>query len=60
MDNGLIYLNDVGPSHLAALQVFDTFGSGIQINWSKSIFFPIDDQAIWLGFPSQLDWVEEF
>lgn len=61
-DDALLYLNDAGPSLLAVLQIFDRFGSfsGIKMNWSKSIFFPIDDRAAALGSSIPLGWVEEF
>lgn len=38
---------------LATLQIFDTFGafSGIKINWSTSILFPIDRDATTNGRP---------
>lgn len=46
-DDALLYLNDAGLSLSAALKLFDTFGtfSGLRINWSKSIIFPIEDGA---------------
>lgn len=58
-DDALLYLEVVGPSLLAALHIFNTFFSfsGIQINWSKSIFF---DQTVSLGSLSPLQWVDEF
>lgn len=45
-DDALLYLNDAGPSLVAALEIFDKFGnfSGIRINWSKSVLFPLDNQ----------------
>lgn len=62
VDDALLYLKDAGPSLLAALRIFDEFGlfSGIKINWSKSILFPVDDRAVSLGSPTPLRWVEEF
>lgn len=57
-----IYLNDTGPSFQAALKLFKTFGDfpGICINWSKSVLFPLDDQASAFASPSPLRWVTEF
>lgn len=61
-DDALLYLNDAGPSLLAALCIFDTFGrySGIKINWAKSILFPLDEGAIHGAASTPLRWVEEF
>lgn len=61
-DDAQLYLNDAGPSLLAALRIFDTFCSFsvIRINWSKSSFFPIDDWAVSWGSLSPLQWVDEF
>lgn len=61
-DDALLYLNDAGPYLLAVVRIFDTFGVfwGIWINWTKSILFPIDDQAVRVGYLSQLGWVGEF
>lgn len=46
-DDALLYLNDVGPSLLAVLETFEIFGrfSGVRINWSKSVIFPLEEQA---------------
>lgn len=43
----LLYLEDAGPSLSAALHLIQHFGafSGLQINWSKSQFLPIDITA---------------
>ena len=46
--DALLYLNDAGPSLLAALCIFDEFGKflGIRNNWGKSVLFPIDVGAV--------------
>lgn len=46
----------------AALELFDNFGtfSGIRINWSKSLLFPLDSQPTAGTGPSSLKWVTEF
>lgn len=61
-DDALLYLNDAGPSLLAAVRIFDTFGgySGIRINWAKSILFTLDERAIRGAASTPLCWVEEF
>lgn len=40
----LLYLADVNSALRAALAIFDEFGhfSGVKINWSKSVLFPLD------------------
>lgn len=59
-DHALFYLNDAGPSLLAALGIFDRFGgfSGIQISWTKSVLF--HDGVIRGAALSPLRWVDEF
>lgn len=61
-DDALLYLNDVGPSLLAVLEAFEIFGrfSAVRINWSKSVNFPLDDQASALASPSPLHWLSQF
>lgn len=55
-DDALLYLNYAGLSLLATLRIFDNFGnfSGIKINWSKSVLFPIDENAPRTAAPSPL------
>lgn len=47
---------------LATLELFDTFGtySGIHINWSKSVMFPLDSGARRMASASSLHWVDKF
>lgn len=61
-DNTLLYLQDAGESLKAALEIFDTFGrfSGIRINWSKSIIFPLDPQVRDPSIEVPLLWVDQF
>ena len=46
-DDMLLFLNDAGPSLQGALSVLDTFAlvTGLRVNWSKSLLFPIDQAA---------------
>lgn len=61
-DDTLLYLQDAGESLKAALVIFDTFGrfSGIRINWSKSIIFPLDPQVRDPSIEVPLLWVDQF
>lgn len=62
MDDALLYLQDAGLSLSAALEIFNKFGSisGIRINWSKSILFPLDNQTPPMPSPTLLQRVTEF
>lgn len=46
-DDMLLFFNDAGPSLQGALTVLDTFAAvtGLRVNWSKSLLFPIDQAA---------------
>uniref|UniRef100_A0A803JF55 Reverse transcriptase domain-containing protein n=1 Tax=Xenopus tropicalis TaxID=8364 RepID=A0A803JF55_XENTR len=46
-DDTLLYLADPHNSFTSAIQIVKRFGrfSGLQINWEKSIVFPLDGQA---------------
>lgn len=62
-DDMLLFLNDAGPSLQGVLDVLNKFAevTGLRVNWSKSILFPID-QAAKTTSPSHypLQWVETF
>lgn len=61
-DDALLNLQDAGLSLWAALKVFNEFEhfSGVKINWTKSIVFPLDLQARGASSQTSLLWVEEF
>lgn len=62
-DDMLLFLNDAGPSLQGVLNVLDTFAgvTGLKVNWSKSILFPIDQAAKTTSSPDcSLKWVETF
>lgn len=62
-DDLLLFLNDVGPSPTGALQVLDSFApiTGLKVNWSKSLLFPIDPATREQASPDLLLlWVEHF
>lgn len=61
-DDALLYLNEDGPSLQAALCIFDHFGglSGVKINWTKSVIFPLDGGGTSGPHTSPLKMVREF
>lgn len=60
-DDTLLYLPDASASLDVALAIIDRFRvfSGIKINWSKSLFFPLSPYPP-LPHPSPLSWVFKF
>lgn len=46
-DDLMLFLNDLGPSLRAALNIIYEFSelSGLKVNWNKSQALPIDPQA---------------
>ena len=62
-DDLLLFLNDADSSLTGALQILNSFSAvtGLRVNWSKSLLFPIDPAARTTA-PSDipLQWVESF
>lgn len=62
-DDLLLFLNDAGPSLQGALKILDSFlmVTGLKVNWSKSLLFPIDMEARSTASNDiSLLWVENF
>lgn len=59
----LLFLNDAGPILQGALKILDSFSivTGLKVNWSKSLLFPIDMEARRTASNDiPLQWVENF
>lgn len=62
-DDLSLFLNDAGPSLQGPLQILNSFSSitGLKVNWTKSLLFPIDIKARNTAPPDiSLQWVENF
>lgn len=61
-DDTLFYLQDADSSLRSALVLFDEFGrfSGVRINWSKLVLFPLDNTSRDRAAPTPLKWVDTF
>lgn len=61
-DDTLLYLHEAVSSLRAALVLFNEFCrfSGVRINCSKSVLFPLDPSSQATTAPTLLQWVESF
>lgn len=61
-DDTLLYLLDMDSSFCATLVLYDEFGgfSGVGINWTKYVLFPLDPLSQVTAANTPLQWVNSF